>query len=160
MEWTQLQFIVEARPGGDVQTSYRAYAQDSVVELWKKNQFIFPQEKSPAASKLLSSWRKTQFEGRHYDYVPVDVEVKTYVMPGKGVLKRHPDGHPRAGLPMIPSGELPPTNFSMTKIDRKGKETKDVWSQVDDVINHMEKNATMDTHKVRPAACMLCCYRR
>ena len=132
-ELTQLQFIVEARPGGDVQTSYRAYAQDKVVELWHKNQLLVDREADAPPAKLVSSWLPAYVKRQCYDWVPVEVEVLTYVLPGKSVLKRHEEG-PRKGLPMIPSGSIPPQEFSMGKYDEEKKTSTNAWVQLREVL--------------------------
>ena len=141
-EWTQLQWIVEAQPGGDVQTSYRAYAQDKVVELWHKNQLIA--DPGAKRGKLLSSWTPAQLQTQCYDWVPVEVEVLTYVLPGKSVLKRHEEG-PRKGLPMIPSGSIPPQVFSEGKVDPDTELVENAWTQLQKVlcfVNRRWSNAT------------------
>lgn len=64
VDWTQLQFIVDACPGG-VRSRYRAYAHDEVIELWSKES-ILATEGAEVPTQIMAA--TTQ-------YVPVNVQV-------------------------------------------------------------------------------------
>jgi hypothetical protein len=124
---------VEARPGGDVLTSYRAYAQDQVVELWHVRDLV-PVNTECDKGTVVSTFTPELVKKRHYNWVPVDIKVRTYTLDSKSVLKRHTDG-PRAGLPMIPSGSILPMAFAKGRIDPETGETSNAWEQLTKVLN-------------------------
>ena len=110
VDWTQLQFIVEAYESG-VRTRYRAYAQDEVIELWRVD--AFKAEDGKSLPKQVTESKS--------GYVPVNVKVKTYPELDERqftVLKRNSDGSWA-----MPSGMIPPAEFKQDGVTMKnGKE--------------------------------------
>jgi len=83
-EWTQLQFIFELKDG-EVETSYRAYASDDVIELVSKDNFMTINGRDARLHNLLAS--------RIYNMVPINTKVNTFTLSQKTVFFRDDDGH-------------------------------------------------------------------
>ena len=107
LEWTQLQFIFEWK-NGDIETSYRAYASDEVIEIFSKANF---------AAINGSSRTQELMKNKKYDMVPMATKVNTYKLPQKTVLSRTTDGKIT-----LPYGTIPPASFVKEIIDPKAKE--------------------------------------
>jgi len=101
--WTQLQFIFEIKDQ-DIHTSYRAYASDSVIEIFSKANFKALNGSQQEVDELLNR--------RLFDMIPMETKVNTYQLPRQSVIARD-----QSGNVTLPCGVLPPAEFAEEKID-------------------------------------------
>jgi hypothetical protein len=123
IDWTQLQFIIEAIPNG-VRTRYRAYAQNEVIELWNREAFL------PADGQSVAP----QISDASTLYVPVNVHVHTYPLEEEEqltLLKKNPDGTWN-----IPAGNLLPSSFKKDDVNAEGKK-KGPFTQIKNVLHYV-----------------------
>ena len=102
-QWTQLQFIFELK-NGDIETSYRAYASDEVIEIFTKEHFVAL--KGKGSNDLLNT--------KKFNMVPMLTTVNTFKLPRGTVLSRNQEG-----TIVLPNGIIPPAAFAEEKVDEK-----------------------------------------
>ena len=106
LNWTQLQFTFELK-NGDIETSYRAYASNEVVEIFSKAHF-----------KALNGTIGTEelLNHKKYDMIPMQTKVNTYTLPRQTVLSRDVEGNIA-----LPFGIIPPAEFAKERYDSEEK---------------------------------------
>jgi hypothetical protein len=132
IDWTQLQFIIEACDGG-VRTRYRMYSRDEVIELWNKDSFM------AIEGRELPS----QIANALTNYIPVNVKITTYPELDEeqySLLQQNPDGTWK-----IPYGSIPPQKFKAESspielITGRVSKAKGPWKQIKDVLKYVRRD--------------------